>query len=85
MGVVTLLERGPGSKIYWIGGECCFLFVSGLLSSGRSNLEIREGGSDLPVIVRKHAAIEVEIRFESTPEGFSLIWFSIIRLWGTPQ
>ena len=85
MGIITLLEIGPGSKIYWVGGECCLLFVSGPLSGGRSDLEIREGGSDFPIIVHKHAAIEVEIRLEGTPEGFSLVWFSIIWLWGTPQ
>ena len=85
MGIVTLLESGPCSKIYWIGGECCLLFVSGPLSGGRSNLEICEGGSDLSIIVRKHAAIEVEIRLEGTPEGFSLVWLPIIGFWGAPQ
>ena len=61
MGIITLLEIGPRSKIYWISGEGCLLFVSGPLSGGCSDLEIREGGSDFPIIVHKHAAVEVEI------------------------
>ena len=61
MGVVTLLEIGPGSKIDWISSECCLLFVSGPLSGGCSDLEIHEGGSDFSIIIRKHAAVEVEI------------------------
>jgi hypothetical protein len=73
VGFVTLLESGPRPKIYWVGSKCCFLFVSGPFSGRRSDLEVREGSSNFPVIVRKHAAIEVEIRFESTPEGFSLV------------
>ena len=85
MGVILFLEIAPGSKIDWNGSQCCLLLISGPLSGGRSNFEIREGGSDLPIIVHKHAAVEVEIRLEGAPEGLCLIWFPIIWFWGTPQ
>ena len=85
MGIIILLKIAPGSKVDWIGGQRCFLLVSGPLSGRHSNLEIREGGSNFSIIVRKHAAVEIKICFEGTPEGFNLVWFPIIWLQGTPQ
>ena len=72
------LRQDP--KSIGLAVNAVFLLVSGPLSGRRSNLEIREGGSNFSIIICKHAAVEIKICFEGAPEGFGLVWFPIIWL-----